>query len=301
MRSSGARRRWAPVCVLCAALLLPSAAPAGTRGRLLLLVSATPEISADSLLLALSTQLARYEIDTQRQLWAPPGDAGARLRLARQLAGASSADFAVFYQLAGPQHEVAVELVDLRRDASWSRSLALGEAGFGIERSMAAAVVTLLRSRLHRSAAPAATRPAPASRPLRQRPAPVVPGLPARPTLLVGGGYRLAALGAQLRHGPELSAAARWRSWEVAVDLAFGLPDGEVDGTLSWSRWALGLGGTLLWAPRLGSRFDLQLGGRTGLVRVEASGTTREGGQEGSARSTLWELHLGGSRGSSGG
>lgn len=289
MRSSASRH----LVVAALAVLLPAAAEAGTPSRLLLLVSPTREISTDSLLLALSTQLARYEIDTQRQLWRPPSIAGARLRLARQLAGAASADFAVFYELRGPRRQVAVELVDLRRDAFWSRSLALGDAGFGIERSMAAAVVTLLQSRLGQVAKPRPTsRPVASSRPTPRRPR--LPPPPPRPWLQLGLGYRLAALGAQLRHGPEVLVAARGRAWELALDLSVGLPDHEVDGALSWSRWALSLGAALLWVPRLAPRFDLQLGGRTALTWVDAQGTTAASGTAVSARSTLWELHLGG-------
>jgi hypothetical protein len=281
--------------LVACALGVPGSAEAG--GPLLLLDDGTTgALSSDSLLVALAAQLAPYDIVARRQRWQPRGVLAQRVRLARQIGDAASADYALFYRLAGGAGAAQVQavVIDLRGVQTWWRTLTLGQPTFGIERSMAAAVVTLLRSRV--ATPPRRPRPRPpASRPTVRR-SPVVPVPPlavGRPWLALDAGYRVAALlgPGTWRHGPEIDLSWRaWRRLEVALIAGLRLEERGRLEQASWSRWGLALGARGRWAFPLTRGLDLLAGGFVGVVRVSAEADSPAGRQV----SILWEAHLGG-------
>mgnify|MGYP001548927151 CR=1 FL=1 len=294
------RSWWTLVALAGIGLLSPPlslAAPKKATALLLLLVDDDKAISSDSLLLTLSTQLAPDGIRTQRSRWTPRGDDARRARLARQIGDAASADYALFYRLDAKGSLRAVVL-DLREDATWQRSLTLGAPSFGITRSLAAAVATLLRSRL---GVPARSRPAtrPSSRPTTRptpppatRPPTVAPAPIPLPRVLVEGRYAVGLLlgPGSWRQGPEVGLGARpWRRLEVLLTGALRLRQEGHAGAVGWSRSGLGLGLEVRWRAPLARRWDLLLGIHGGALRVAAEAA------EGSSTvsQALWELHLG--------
>ncbi len=271
---------------------------ATAQGALLLLDDGAMTMSSDSLLVALSAQLAPYEVAAQRQRWHPTGKLADRVRLARQLGDAASADYALFCQLRrqdGLQVMQAV-VIDLRGGQLWWRALTVGQPTFGIERSVAAVVVTLLRSRVAKP--PRVPRPLakpPTSRPVVARPQPIVrrPARPIeRPSLSLDAGYRVALLlgEAALRHGPEVELGWRaWRRLEVALIIGYRFEErGSLDDA-TWSRSGLALGARGRWAWPLARSWDLVAGGYIGVLRVSARASSPAGRQA----LMLWEAHLG--------
>jgi hypothetical protein len=312
------QRRAASFGALLFVLMLGASASAAS-GRVLLLTSAAPEVSASSFALALRLQLQPFGVELVQSSWSPSESfveqresAGKRAREA----GLTLVAWYVLRVLPSGRRELLAFLSDLSQARQGARFLALAGAESGIERSMASTLATLIVATVRgepvrpgqpiealRSASPATrqlpvTRPAPVVAVTRPAAGPTAPASRRRAVavrayrLVVLGSYGLAILpvGAEVRHGPAGALGVRvWRNLTIELGAAFRLTTDGSTQDRTWSRRIIDLRSAVAydWALRYQLAVGVGVAVRASAVRAEASAAGR------SESATAWELGIG--------
>lgn len=241
---------------------------------------------------ALAVQLTPYGIHIREQS-GRPADVDEAIRRGR----GQGAIAVTWYR--ARRRRIRVFAIDLQQNPPRERSLVL-RRGFGVERSMAAAVRTLLRARLlevksarRRAASQPASRPSPPTT------------APARPTsrLARARGPRLRWLvqvayegdlsveDPLLRHAAVLALGLRLGRWQAELWGGYGFWGEEQQAEIRWEQRGVRFGLRAGYRWPLARRLRVEL---SGLIRASfLEALARDGERE--ERGNTWQLGLGGS------